>query len=191
MPDPMTAPFVNVVAIDPGLDRVAIAVFVVPTANRRGLSAKDYWSKALPDEKARTFAYAQSHDTPAADDIVKRLWDISLWLDLEINQLRPKLILVEMPAYAAVYARHAKNGARSSAATAPLQNKLYMSIGAILTTAVDSHSGIVRAVPAQSTNKKQRLQLVEMLLKAAGKDRPKNEDQRDAVSIGLAAQWDL
>jgi Holliday junction resolvasome RuvABC endonuclease subunit len=183
-----TVPSVSVVAIDPGLDRVAIARFVVPVMQSRGLAS--YWSKALPDEKARTFVSAASFDTSADVEIVQRLADVASWVRGQLVAIRPRLILLEMPTYASTYARHVENGARTAAATASGQNKLYMSIGTILAAAWSAEC-LVRAVPAQSTNKKQRLQLVEMLLKAAGKARPKNEDQRDAVSIGLGATWDL
>jgi Holliday junction resolvasome RuvABC endonuclease subunit len=191
MLDPIGALSQSVVAIDPGLDRVAIARFVLPDRNRRGLSVAAYWSKALPDEKACAFMDAKSFDTKPSEEIPERLADIANWLREQLFAIRPKLILIEMPAYASTYARHMENGARSAAAVANGQNKLYMSIGAIFAAAWSVECAIVRAVPAQSTNKKQRLAIVEMLLKAAGKERPKNEDQRDAVSIGLAATWDL
>lgn len=175
-------------AIDPGLDRVSLAVF------RYEIGPRDRWRFAGIVDKARSFVCVDHVTTSAKLELGERLELVARGTHAMLRKHGVERLFIERPAIAGVYKRlqddHASGGnVLGGKIQASLQLTHYAS-GAIIASARTVLGSRVALIPAQRGKKAQRLETVRTALVAARiRETVKNSDDLDAVGIGLGAEW--
>lgn len=172
-------------SIDPGLDRVSLAVF------RYTIEARDRWRFAGMQDKARQFVKVYHVATSAKQGLAERLELVARGTNAMIKAAGVMRCVIEQPP-SGTYKRHAAEGrgdGLGSKFAGDMQNTHYAT-GAIMAAARTAIGQHVQFVPAQRVKKEQRLETVRMLLVSVKcRETVKNQDDLDSIGIGIGAEW--
>jgi hypothetical protein len=173
-------------AIDPGLDRVSLAVF------RYTIGPRPTWRHAPFTEKARQFVTVDHVSTSPKLDLGERLELVARGVHAMLRRHEVTHLVIEEPAIAGTYTRHKQGGYGDSENGKFARSLLitHMASGAIIAAARTVLGARVVLVRAQGGKKEHRLETVRMCLVAARvRERVRNQDDLDAIGIGLGADW--
>jgi Holliday junction resolvasome RuvABC endonuclease subunit len=172
-------------AIDPGLDRVSLAIF------RYTIESRDRWRFAGLQDKARQFDRVLHVSTSAKLGLAERLELVARGTHAMIKNAGVHRLVIEQPP-GGTYQRIADTGIGTGAGSrfaAMLQTTAFAT-GAIMAAARTVLGDRVEFVKAQTGKKEDRLERVRMLLVSVKcRERVKNSDDLDAIGIGLGADW--
>lgn len=165
-----------VVAIDPGIDDTALAVFRLPAVVPCG------FTRALQDLEGVQMARTKP-DEPLADRL--------RWIHQVVTGVADRYAVVqwyvELPTTAGAYAAKRARQRTKGGVNADALAKLYLAIGTIV-GAITAQSSELTFLPAPKLPKLQRRAVVQSALQSARPDRPRyNEHQIDALYLGAAA----
>lgn len=168
-------------AVDPGLDLVAVAVFEL-----------DAYFRALGTGALQaTAAIRAYHDvlrftTSAQGDDVERAAAVGTWLGSVVRQHQPARVWIEKPRYAGAF------GKKNPRQAADSLRKLNLATGALAAAALLSGAVVREIEPAgriagmKDAKESNRLQ-VNHLLRLAGRAELKQQDCIDAIWLGVRA----
>lgn len=173
-------------AIDPGLDRVSLAVF------RYAKGPLGKWRFANATDKARQFVAVEHVETSPKLELGERLELIARGVHTLLRRHGVERLYIERPAIAGAYRERSARGldrAANGKYQIAMMHTHYAS-GAIIASARTVLGAGVVLIPAQSGRKAQRLEYVRTILVAARvREVVRNQDDLDAIGIGLGAEW--
>lgn len=159
------------IAIDPGLDDLGIAVF--------DLGA---WEAARPrlqpDTVAAVWALQRTHrlTTSPRGALASRLQQLARGVEEHVRDYGAAEVVIEMPAKEGLYRKECHNQAAV--------NKLYMSIAAAKIGAVNGGARVI-GLKAPSVPKEVRHDILATAAGRAGVELPTQEDELDSVWVGV------
>lgn len=174
------------IAIDPGLDRVSLARFVV---ERQRVAA---WPQLDAVARARSYADVEHIVTAPAQLFAHRLAAIFVTCEAMFRRHQPDLVVIETPAVGGQYTRLHGAGKRMGGRVNDTLRDFNIAIGTIIGAAVAVlPKERVQLVTALRAAKDVRLDIARSAVTKAGKVAPCNRDDLDAIAIGLTVEWPL
>lgn len=171
---------------DPGLDRVSIAIFRYETGPRQ------LWDLAPMQNKIEALVGVRIVKTDPKDALANRLLLVARGVRDILVLEKPERLYVEIPRVAGNYARHSAGGyadGKHGKFQIDMQFTHYAT-GAIICSAGTVLPGRVDLVNAMSGKKDRRIQTVRDLLVVAGRrEEIRNQDDLDAIALGIGTTW--
>ena len=160
--------------LDPGIDQTGVAVFDSARLRqplRELLACRD------------ALVLVTALRTKPAPPVTDRLADLARQLRVVIVETGARLVLIERPAIAGTYGRNRRKAGTADGFMPRTMQVFGFAVGALVATAADADCA-VEFVGAPRLSKAERALAVRAVWPALGRT---NEDQRDALYLGLAA----
>lgn len=174
----------RILAVDPGLDAVGLAVFEL--GPRRGP-----WISATDREKARALAWRGVIKTVPADSLPVRCGVIASEIRHLALERHVRLALVERPAIAGTYRERGRRArGESGQMVAASMLGFHAACGAVYAGLSLAQVPVIERGAAALPKPQKRL-YVNRWLEAVGLAIATNQDIVDAVFVGLSSPWDV
>jgi hypothetical protein len=181
---------VDLLSIDPGLDRVAAAHWRVEVDARARADPAQRWLVADNLAKLQCLVAVLQTQTHPTTPIPARLRSVAEWCAMQVRGLDIHLVYVERPAIGGLYRGRQDEGGTVKGRSAETLLWSHWACGAIVSWCEQAGATVhlVRPDVAKPT----RMANLRTLLDAA-RVRPsyRNGDALDAIATGLTANWDL